>query len=207
VSAVVGQSDFHRARTYDSFRRSIPAMPTMPEPNRTMLLGSGVVPLALPKTENDSEGTGPSSLSQPCEGQPGEWQPMREFSSQKTASPSGTLAFCRFNQYVPLGRVGPLRLPVSVQTLKPYWLAAAARGREAHYPIEVDGAAVYFGGKGHPNRAKRVPWVQPCTERQAGDGTIPAGDGKGVANEVAVVYYPSISLPVDRPVLIDYLRR
>ena len=30
-----------------------------------------------------------------------------------------TLAFCTFTQYVPLGRLGPLKVPVSVQTLKP----------------------------------------------------------------------------------------
>ena len=96
-----------------------------------MLLGSGVVLLALPKTENDSEGIGPALLSQPCEGQPGDWHPTPEFWSQPIKSSLVTLAFCRFSQYVPLGKVGPLKLPVSVQTLNPSWLGAQSDAEKA----------------------------------------------------------------------------
>jgi len=57
--SVVGQSDFH------SLRRKTSATPTMPEPKRNMLLGSGVLPL-LPTILNDSEGIDPSFVGRPA---------------------------------------------------------------------------------------------------------------------------------------------
>ena len=94
-----------------------------------MLPGSGVAP---PSNENDSEGTGPSSLSQAYEGQFGEWQPTPEFWSHQTAwSPRVVVAFCSFNQYVPLGKVGPLSFPISVQMLYPYKLVLHPEAKKA----------------------------------------------------------------------------
>lgn len=63
-----------------------------------IVLGSGVVPvllvvlllLLLPRMVNDSEGIVPTSFVDAIDGP--------EFSSQKTGSPLGTLAFCKFTQ-------------------------------------------------------------------------------------------------------------
>ena len=75
----------------------------MPEPKSMMLLGSGTEVVVLvvvvlvshpprlqPSTVNDSEGIEPIELFDAIDGP--------EFSSQKTGSPLGTLAFCRFSQ-------------------------------------------------------------------------------------------------------------
>lgn len=65
-----------------------------------IVVGSGVVPvllvvlllllLLLPRMVNDSEGIVPTSFVDAIDGP--------EFSSQKTGSPLGTLAFCKFTQ-------------------------------------------------------------------------------------------------------------
>jgi hypothetical protein len=91
----------------------------MPEPSNRMLLGSGtdvvvlvvvvVVLLLVPRTVNDSDGIEPTEFSEAIDGP--------EFSSQKTGSPLGTLAFCRFTQKVPELSVGPLKVVFSWQTL------------------------------------------------------------------------------------------
>jgi hypothetical protein len=56
-----------------------------------------VVEDSEPRTVNDSEGIVPE-LFDASDGQPGEVQPMPEFSSQYTGSPLGTLPFSRFSQ-------------------------------------------------------------------------------------------------------------
>src|SRR5271166_4947410 len=82
---------FKSQRVYISLRRSMPASPSIPEPNNTMLLGSGVVP--LPVMVNDSEGTVPISTSEASDGQPFDLQPTPLFSSQYTISPLVTTPF------------------------------------------------------------------------------------------------------------------
>lgn len=73
----------------------------MPDANSMMLPGSGTVPvvvvlvlvvvlLLVPRTVKASEGIVPTEFSEADDGP--------EFSSQKTGSPLGTLAFCRFSQ-------------------------------------------------------------------------------------------------------------
>src|SRR5215472_1413625 len=67
--------------------------------------------LLVPRMVKASDGIEPTSFSSACDG------PL--FSSQYTGSPLGTLAFCRFTQYVSEFSVGPSKLVVTVQTLKP----------------------------------------------------------------------------------------
>src|SRR5207244_3592969 len=104
---------------HKNLRRTQPKLATSPPPKSSKLPGSGVlpVPVAVPIMVNDSEGSVPRPPLSPSDGQPGEWQPMPLFSSQYTGLPSEVTAFCRFTQYSPLFNVGPLKVPVSVQTL------------------------------------------------------------------------------------------
>ena len=75
---------------YNRLRRKIAAMPETPEPNKTRLPGSGVVPVVvLPYMVNDSDGIVPTELSEAEDGP--------EFSSQKIP-PSSQQAFSKVSQ-------------------------------------------------------------------------------------------------------------
>src|SRR5271165_1477363 len=89
-----------RQRVYINLRRSIPARPSIPEPNSTMLVASGVVPPLV--MVNDSENSVPRALSDAIDGQLAPLpslppHPTPRFSSQNTGLPLGTIAFCRLS--------------------------------------------------------------------------------------------------------------
>src|SRR5215472_202258 len=64
---------------YERLRRA--ASPASAEPNSIKLPGSGVVPLGVPYSVNDSAGIEPMLFANAVEGQPGDVQPTPSFSS------------------------------------------------------------------------------------------------------------------------------